>query len=285
MAKRKLTEMEIVKRDRDRDLKVYKHDTLIQKARMNLTLQEQKCVLYAISKIHPEDKEFKEYPFEIKDFYALCGIEDESYTRLKATLKKLADRSWWAETDDGEESLLRWFSVVKTNKNSGKVIVKFHEQMMPYLLQLAENNTFYTKYSLQYVLPMQSQYSPRLYEILKSYEKNNREWFFDVETLKKLLDCQNYERWPDFRRFAVEPAVEEINKYTDLNIAYDVGKDGRKVTRIYFFMAKKKPSVLAETRLENLKKLNGISDYQEYKDEIATAAEDSVRVKFWRENK
>lgn len=65
---------------------------------------------------------------------------------------------------------------------------------MPYLLQLAtqagEQGAFYTRYGLRYVLPMRGQYSPRLYEILKSYQKNNREWFFDPEELKRVLDGQ-----------------------------------------------------------------------------------------------
>jgi hypothetical protein len=61
---------------------------MIQKGRHELSLQEQRCVLYAISKIKPEDAVFQEYTFELKDFYTLCGIEDQSYTRLKIHIAK-----------------------------------------------------------------------------------------------------------------------------------------------------------------------------------------------------
>lgn len=245
----------------ERGLSVYKRDDMIQRARFKLSVQEQRAVLYAISKIKPEDKAFNEYIFEIKDFYNLCGIEDKSYTRLKAILKGLADKSWWATIDDkGTESVVRWFSTVRTNKKSGKVIIKFHEDMMPFLLDLAEQQKYFTSYNLKYILAMSSKHSPRLYEILKSYQKNNNQWFFEIETLKKLMDCENYKRWPDFRRYALEPAVEEINKYTDICITYNVKKEGRKITRVVFYMDDKTGHELAAAGHEIIEVLDGQID-------------------------
>lgn len=132
---------------------------------------------------------------------------------------------------------------------------------MPYLLQLAtqagEQGAFYTRYGLRYVLPMRGQYSTRLYEILKSYQKNNREWFFDLEELKRVLDAQSYDRWPDFRRRVLEPAVEEINNFTDLNVAFDTEKEGRKIARVTFFMAGKNKEDLTKTSIEIYRHLDG----------------------------
>lgn len=284
MAKRKSERREMATRA-SREMDVVKRDDMIQHARFTLSVQEQKCILYAISRIKPEDTAFNEYTFDIKDFYDLCGIENDSYTRLKQTLKGLTDKSWWVVIDDkGTESVIRWFTTVRTNQRSGKVTLKFHEDMMPYLLQLAtqarEQGAFYTQYGLKYILPMKGQYSPRLYELLKSYQKNNREWFFDVEDLKKLLDCQNYKNFNDFKKRALDPAVEEINSYTDLNIAYDTEKEGRRIARITFFMAGKSPQDLTATNIELYKHLDGqlsiedvIEDYNK-----------SVRARFNREN-
>lgn len=243
----------------ERSLSVYKRDDMIQKGRFKLSVQEQRAVLYAISKIKPTDTHLTEYIFDIKDFYRVIGWKNESYTEFKALLKGLTDKSWWAEIDDnGTESVLRWFTTARSNKRSGKVTVKFHEDMMPFLLQVAEQGEFYTFYNLKYVLPMSSKHSPRLYEILKSYQKNNRQWFFDIDKLKKLMDCENYNRWPDFRRYALDPAVEEINKYTDICIAYTAVKEGRKVTRIVFYMDNK---TLSE-RLETETQINEVLDGQ-----------------------
>lgn len=279
------TERQKAKAQYDRQMKVMKRDDMIQHARFKLTLQEQRCVLYAISKIKPGDTAMVEYEFEIKDFYALCGLEDQSYTKLKTMLRGLSDRSWWAEIDDkGTESVLRWFTTVRTNKKSGKVTIKFHEDMMPFLLQLAEQareqGIYYTQYQLKYILPMQSQYSPRLYELLKSYQKNNIEWRFGIDKLKSLLDCKNYTRFPDFRRFALEPAVREINEYTDLKIAYDTERLGRKVTDVRFFMVSKSEDELLDTHLHIEQELDGQINLDE-----VLADPPSVREQFFKENK
>ncbi len=264
MASNKLSERQEMQREASREMSVFKRDDMIQKSRVELTVQEQRCILYAISKIKPTDSVFQEYTFELKDFYSLCGIEKDTYSDFKKALKKLADKSWWATIDDsGTESLLRWFSTLKTNKRSGKVTIKFHEDMMPYLLQLAEQGTFYTQYNMRYILPMTSQYSPRLYEILKSYEKNNRLWFFEIDELKYLMNCQNYERWPDFRRRVIEPAVKEINEYTDIKIGWQPIKEGMKVTRVEFFMKKKGPEELLDTKRRIRDELDGQLNFED----------------------
>jgi plasmid replication initiation protein len=125
---------------------------------------------------------------------------------------------------------------------------------------------------------MSSQYSPRLYEILKSYQYNNRQWFFEIEDLKHLLDCKNYERWPDFRRYVLEPAVAEINKYTDIAICYSVTKNGRKVVKVNFSMAGKTKSEIIKTQREIAEEL-GQTSMDEMLDEF-----DAER-KFWQERR
>ena len=288
MARRKQTEKEQLKTQTGRELSVYKRDDMVQKARLNLSTVEQKCVLFAISKIKPTDTVFQEYTFDLSQFYAICGYQKESYTEMKATLKGLSDKSWWAVIDDkGTESVIRWFTTVHTNKRSGKVTIKFHEDMMPFLLELAkqaELGEYYTGYNLQYILPMSSQYSPRLYELLKSYQKNNREWFFEIDELKRVLDGQSYERWPDFRRRILEPAVKEINEYTDLNVAYDTEKQGRKVTRVTFYMAGKSRQALLEAKKAGVEKLDGQIDFEELMKEIREKENNSVKAQFFREN-
>ena len=281
----KQSERQQLKKERERKMQVYKRDDMIQHARFSLTVQEQRCVLYAISKIKSTDTTFTEYTFDIRDFYALCGIDTDSYTRLKQTLKGLSDKSWWAEIDDkGTESLLRWFSTLRTNKKSGKVTVQFHPDMVPFLLQLAkqaEEGSFFTSYGLQYVLPMRGQYSPRLYELLKSYQKNNREWFFEIENLKKLLDCQNYKNFNDFKRFVLQPAVDEINAYSDIAIDYDTEKEGRRFSRVIFYMAGKKPEALRAAELRGSCKLDGQVSMEEIEQILR---EETKKKRFFREN-
>ncbi len=234
----------------ERSMTVNKRNDMVQTARYRLSVQEQRAILYSISKIKPEDTKETEYSFSLREFYKVCGITKDTYTATKKMLKDLGDKSWWVKREDGKESLVRWFNTLDCDPNSDRVVFKFHERMMPYLLNLVEQGEFYTSYELKYILPMTSKHSPRLYEILKSYQLNNSSWYFDVDELKRLMDCENYDRWPDFRRFALDPAVEEINKYTDILVTYDAKKEGRKVTRIVFQFDEKTQSEKFDTNGE-----------------------------------
>lgn len=247
MARKKLSERQDIQVHTGREMEVYKANDMIQKGRHELSLQEQRCVLYAISKIKPEDSIFQEYTFELSDFYRLCGLQGDSYTELKAILIGLKQKTWWVETAPNVESTVSWFNKVRTNRKSGTVTVRFDDDMMPFLLELTKKDKFYTHYQLKYILPMKSQYAIRLYEILKSYQRNNIEWFFDIDKIKKQLNCENYKNFYDFRRWVIEPAVAEINEFTDIKIAWDTVKEGRRVARVVFYMAGKKKYALLET--------------------------------------
>jgi len=86
---------------------------------------------------------------------------------------------------------------------------------------------------------MKSQYSLRLYEILKSYEYQHKRTF-DIDELKKMLSAENYNRFPDFKRYVLERAIREINDLSDLNITYEVIKKERRFAKIEFVMKIKK---------------------------------------------
>lgn len=281
MTRKNTSEREKMQVCKGREMEIYKANDMIQKGRHELSLQEQRCVLYAISKIKPEDTVFQEYTFELSDFYKLCGLQKESYRELKGILQGLADRSWWATIDDkGTESLVRWFSTLRTNKRSGKVTIKFHEDMMPYLLELTKENKYFTHYQLKYILPMKSQYAIRLYELLKSYQRNNIEWFFDIDPLKKQLNCDQYSNFKDFRRRVIEPAVAEINEFTDIKIAWDIEKEGRKVSKVVFFMVGKRKAELLEADRAITDALDGQIDIQD----LLKENQSSIKEQFLKEN-
>ncbi len=61
-----------------RNKTVTKANDLIQKSRFNLSLQQQKIVLYLISQVTPFDEDFKLYEFSIAEFCRVCGIDDNN---------------------------------------------------------------------------------------------------------------------------------------------------------------------------------------------------------------
>jgi len=216
-----------------RDYKVVKRNDLIQKSRHQLNLQEQKIILYMISKIKPNDGDFTEQIFSISEFCQIIGLDDDNggnYAYTKKTLKSLSDKSIWVTLDDGSETIFRWLNDVTISKRSGLIRLKHHEKLKSYLLDLHEN---FTQYNLIYTLAMRSQYSIRLYELLKSYQYQ-KYVIFDLDELKKLLFAENYKLGNDFKKRVIEPATNEICKLADIWVTYDLIKNGRKFSEVRF---------------------------------------------------
>jgi plasmid replication initiation protein len=186
-----------------------------------------------ISKIKPSDDNFLYQDFSISELCKVCGIDYDSgknHKNVKDTIKKLADKSMWLKLDTGVEVLLRWIDKAWINKRAGIIQIKLDKDMKPYLLHLHKH---FTSYELIYTLAMRSQYSIRLYELLKSYAyQNSKE--FDIDELKRILFAESYERYPDFKRKVLDIAMREINELSDVFITYEVIKVGRRYGKIKF---------------------------------------------------
>lgn len=230
-----------------------KANELIQKTRYSLSVEEQKIILYALSKINKDDVALHDMTFDIIEFKHLCGIEGEAHLRIKKTLEQLQSKAFWIEIDKDTEACVHWFQKVHMKKHSGKVIVKFHEDLVPYILQL--KNCF-TSFSIYPTLAMKSKYSIRLYELLKSYEAIG-DWWFTLEDFQKKLDV-SYPLFADVRRKVIEVAVKEINLYSDLSATWEPVKEGRKVTKIRFSITHKPPYFEEQAKKAVADKLDGL---------------------------
>ena len=231
---------------KDRDMYVVKDNRLIQKSRFSLSLQAQRCLLYAISRIKFSDIPTTEYTFKISDLCGSCGIDLDThgdyYTRLKAELKSLRDNSIWIKRDDGKEETISWFSKVKVNQGEGSVTVKFDESIHDYLFMLQNR---YTQYKLETPLSFKSKYTVRLYELLLSYTKKEQidvgiEQTIDFEPheLRKTLDAESYPKFYDFRRFVIDRSCKEINEYSDdINVEPDYIYVGKQLRKVIFYVS------------------------------------------------
>lgn len=220
---------------------VVKSNRLIQKNRFKLSLPEQKTLAYICSLIKPNESSLW-YEFEIRNYCKICGIDYDNgnnYLAIKATLKRLRDKSMWLQFDGAEtESTVSWLDRVEINRKSGRVRVRIDDRLAPYLFNLSRH---YTRYQLYNVLAMRSAFSIRMYELLKSYTfQRTKE--FSVDELKKILmvdEKKSYKNFNLFRTKVIDKAISEINLLTDLKIAYEPIKQGRKVVSIKFAMVQK----------------------------------------------
>lgn len=244
----------------DRNQYVAKSNDLIRKTRYNLTTQQQKIILFAISKIRPSDNPEKEYEIEIDELCRACGYDIDAggyyYKAIKDDLIKLTNRLW-VKMPDSTERTISWISDAMIIPLSGKVYITFHKAMAPYLFDLRSR---YTQYHLEDVLVFKGKYAIRLYEILRSYTTQgaidagqSKEVMLSIADLRETLDVKSYPRWADFNRFVLKKAVDEINDYSDeIHVDYDTYKTGRTIEKVNFIIST--PSVLQKVKAHDKKR-------------------------------
>lgn len=221
----------------EQEYTVVKANSLIRKAHFSLSTQEQKLILYLISKIRPDDDNFKEYEFDLKNICRVCNIEynGKNYQNLKDSLKSLHDKSFWIKLNKSE-ILCTWLQKAVIF-DSTKIKIRLDETLKPFLLNLKDN---YTKYSLDNILSMNSKYSIRLFELLQSYSYLGQ-LKITIQDLKALLqiDKNKYTDYKNFRVRVIDSALSEINKFTYLNVTYKTERQGRSIYAIIFIIDKK----------------------------------------------
>jgi len=216
---------------------VVKSNYLIE-ASYRLSLQEQRLILLMVSKIKPDDQNFHVYQIAIKDFNRIVGIIGEAnYQRTKELTKKLLERSLQIVKDNSTLQV-SWLSSAEYFEGKGYVELSFDPKLKPYLLQLKE---FFTRYRLQHVIRLKSNYSIKLYELLKQYENIGRRKIGLDELRHKFgLKPDEYPLYANFKQKILTRVQTELNAYTDLSFSTIEQKHGRKVIGIVFVISKNK---------------------------------------------
>lgn len=212
---------------------VVKSNVAIQKARYSLSLQQQKILCYLITELKDTDTKDTEKIFSIKAFYEFMEVGNKDYDKVRQALQGIRNKSWWVQDENGVDVLLSFFNTVRCDRRTSRVRIKWHEDMLPYLQNLRK---MFTQYRLWYIMTMKSEYSIRLYELLKSVE-NKTLWEFSIDELKHKFMCENYTRFNDFKKRVIDTAVNEINAMTDITVSYELfkyGDSGRAYTHIEF---------------------------------------------------
>lgn len=201
-------------------------------ARYNLPLAEQRLILTMISRIQPDDEDFKPYRISVGELADFLGVDKASaYRECKKTTENLLKRVVNIEEADG---LLQvgWVSSAKYIDGSGIVNLSFDPLLKPYLLKLKGN---FTSSKLEMLLSFKSQYTMRMYNLLKQYERlKGRE--LELEKLRNMLGLRNdqYKLYADFKRTILEATKKELINKADLYFEYEEVKDGRRVSAIRF---------------------------------------------------
>lgn len=210
-------------------------------ARYNLPLGEQRLILTMISRIQPDDEDFKEYRINVGEFADFLGIDKNSvYREFHKIQKSIVSRILVFYEEDGP-LVTGWVSSAKYLEKEGAVLLCFDPKLKPYLLQLKGN---FTSCKLEMLLSFKSQYTMRMYLLLKQYERlQSRE--VELQQLREILGIEKwqYKLYSNFRDRVLEPTKKELKAKADLYFEFDEIKYGRRVGSIRFRIFSKKSIV------------------------------------------
>ena len=218
---------------------VYKSNHLIESA-YKLNLNEQRVLLICIGMITSNEPMSINDKFEVsaKNFAKIFDIDERgAYDQLRDVAISLHNRKITIH-DNKKLITTSWISgFVEYKDSTGIIELWFSQLILPYLADLKSQ---FTRYDLSNISGMSSIYGIRLYELLMQWRtKGKRE--IEISWLKERFEiANNYNSISDLKKYVINPAVNNINNVSNLNVTHTYRKTGRTVSHIIFEFNEKK---------------------------------------------
>lgn len=226
-------------KSRDSSL-VVKSNRLID-AMVDFTLQENRLFAFAVSLLdrHLVVDPMHNLDLEIPVLAFAEAFEldtSNAYREIEALAEKIeAKRIQLApgETLDGSRVKTRLLTEQRYLDGEGRIVFQFNRHLIPHLLGLKER---FTTYRIKDVYRFTRASTWRIYEILKSHKSiGKRE--FEIEDFKRMTaTIGKYPRPTDLKARVIDPAIEEINATSDIQVQYEQKKRGRRITGFTFII-------------------------------------------------
>src|SRR5664279_1729716 len=207
-------------------------------ARYILPLGEQRLLMTMISRIQPDDEDFKPYRISVSELADFLGVaKGSAYHECKKITKSLLARVLEVN-ETGRLLQTHWVSSADYIDGSGMVNLSFDPLLKPYLLQLKGD---FTSCRLGMLLSFKSQYTVRVYTLLKQYEQL-KEREIELSQLREMLGLRKdlHMEYSDFKRNVLKPIQKELKVKADLYFEFDEIKYGRRVGALRFHIFTKK---------------------------------------------
>ncbi len=184
-----------------------------------------------ISLIQKDDYEFDAIDISAPEFSEYFGLNwgGAQTKTLKNAIENLIESSYII---DGKA--VRWLSP-ESYFRDGNIHLKLDDSLVPYLLQL---DGYYTFYNYEPVAKFTSKYSYRMYEFLKSTEGIGF-YKISLNDAITLLGDNCCRTKNEFVKRVLNPALKDINVYSDLKIKKKFHKPFGKSEQLWFSIRNK----------------------------------------------
>ena len=208
-------------------------DNKLINASYKLSIRESKLILAIASMVNAFDEEFKDYIISIKDFAKFLEVDlsknENLYSKVKRASGLLLSKRVTIHEKEGDFQTV-WLSGIKYYDDERTVAVNFHPKLKEYYLQLQKS----TQCRVENITNLNSEYSLKIYECLKQYEKIGSR-IFDLLELKKFLGVEKqYDRYYNLKLRILLVTQKEISEKTDICFEFEEIKEGRNIKAIKF---------------------------------------------------
>ncbi|WP_332373625.1 RepB family plasmid replication initiator protein [Lactococcus cremoris] len=284
--------------------KVVEHNSLITSiAKMDKT--PLKMFELAVSCINTEEppKDNAVYLSKEELFSFFKVSDNDKHSRFKQAVAKMQEQAFFEIKEEKNKGFkfrrILPIPTVEWTDYDDKVMIRFNQDIMPYLIELKQN---FTKYALSEIMELNSKYSIILYKWLSmnynQYEhysnkggrraeqvESYRNPSISVKELRTITDTVNeYKETYHFFRYIVENSLKEINAHTSFNVTYEKVKKGRSIDSIVFHIEKKRTADDNSYKLEDQAYIEGKKAKEETEKDLYTEAMQSPYTKLLSEN-
>ena len=272
--------------------KVVEHNSLITSiAKMDKT--PLKMFELAVSCINTEEPPKDNAVYLSKEeLFSFFKVDDSNkHTRFKQAIAKMQEQAFFEIKEEKNKGFkfrrILPIPTVEWTDYDDKVMIRFNQDIMPYLIELKQN---FTKYALSEIMELNSKYSIILYKWLSmnynQYEhysnkggrraeqvESYRNPSISVKELREITDTVNeYKHFPHFENWILKKPLEEINAHTSFNVSYEKIKKGRSIDSIVFHIEKKRKADDNSYKLEDQAYIEGKKAKEETEDKLAIKA-------------
>ncbi|WP_309387250.1 replication initiation protein [Cerasicoccus frondis] len=211
-----------------------------------ITLAEKRIFNMLVAAVHPEDDDFKVYRVGIKEIADLAGLKghhvhQQTWEVTKRFMSRVLELGRDANGNLRKNpKLVNYVSMAEPSDDGSSILIQINPHLKPYFLALKSG---FVRFPLRNIVPLRSVYSQRMYEILKSYQYQNRKIEITLDEFREIFKLGNkkYKLYADFKKRILKASQEDL-KSTDIGFKFTEKKKGRRVHSIVFEIFENQPS-------------------------------------------
>lgn len=214
----------------------------------SMTVNEKRVLYYILGEVNPLSiEQVKDFEIDIKKLANLFEIKNNGgsfYKTIREAIEKLWARDIITREKSGLITKYRLLQKQQYNDRQGFISVRITDDFQSAIYALQNN---YTTIVISNLIRLTSPYSFKLYELLwqyRNYGENKlslrKTRLLSLNQLRFYFNCENtYQDWHSFNKRTILPAVEELNKKTNLIVETELIKEGKSVTGVRFLFGEK----------------------------------------------